>query len=92
MSNNQKYLKEMGLDVEWYFIKNNKNYRNTLTNLGDISSLRKKVLHCKICNLSSTRKTLYLGRKSGNQNNDNWKSPVEKRMNRVSFCRKGRKN
>ena len=36
MSDNKKYLKEMGLDVEWYFAQNNKNSGKTLINLEDI--------------------------------------------------------
>ena len=68
MSNSKKYLKEMGLDVEWYFAQNNKNSGKTLINLEDISILRKKVMYCKICNLSSTRKNSVFG--EGNLESD----------------------
>ena len=61
LSNNQKYLKEMGLDVEWYLTQNNINSEVTSTNIENISTLRKKVMHCKICNLSLTRKNSVFG-------------------------------
>ena len=61
MSKNQKYLKEMGLDVEWYFANDNKSSRVTSSNVDNIAILRKKVKHCKICNLSLTRKNSVFG-------------------------------
>ena len=61
MSKNQKYLKEMGLDVEWYFENDNKSSRVTSSNVENIAILRKKVKHCKICNLSLTRKNSVFG-------------------------------
>ena len=68
MSSNKKYPKEMGLDVEWYFAQNNKNSGQTLINLEDISTLRKQVINCEICNLSTTRKKSVFG--EGNLESD----------------------
>ncbi len=68
LSSNKKYLKEMGLDVEWYFAQNNKNSGQTLINLEDISTLRKQVINCEICNLSTTRKKSVFG--EGNLESD----------------------
>tara|TARA_Y100000816_G_C26029334_1_gene538763 strand:+ start:146 stop:781 length:636 start_codon:yes stop_codon:yes gene_type:complete len=51
----------MGLDAEWYFTQYNKNSGTTPTCLENISILRKKVMHCKICNLSSMRNNSVFG-------------------------------
>ena len=61
LSSNKKYLNEMGLDTEWYFTQNNKTSISSPTNTKDIFSLREKVMHCKICDLNTTRKNPVFG-------------------------------
>ena len=67
LSNNQKYLKEMGLDVEWYSLQIIKTIQKTLTNLGDISSLEKKCCTVKFVISVQLEKTLYLAKEISSQ-------------------------